>query len=77
MTYKQALAEILGENHAVFSAEKFVGGVYMCPEDAFHGAERHCCLFLPQEESCAACWGHEYQGEEYNENYLENEEEWK
>lgn len=73
MTYKEALAEILGKDHEAFSGE-WVGGVYHCPANAFPGATRH-CPSGSLENSCRACWNREYEGEEYNPNYWDDEEE--
>ena len=75
MTYKEVLAEILGKNHPALSA-RYVGGTYMCPEDAFRGAGKGCCdKYRFQEDSCRDCWNREYQGEEFNSAYWDDEEE--
>lgn len=72
MTYKEALAEIIGKDHENFNAG-FIGGVYDCPGDAFKGVSAKCPVSdLPwQEDRCHACWAREYHGEEFNPEYLE------
>ena len=74
MTYKEALAEILGKDHPTF-ADEYVGGVRDCPANAFYGASRHCPSGCSLEDSCRACWNREYQGEEYNPEYWTDDEE--
>lgn len=72
MTYKEALAEILGKDSSALSA-KWIGGIYKCPEDAFPGASLGCCAGYSGDEMCRACWNREYQGEEFNPDYWDGD----
>ena len=73
MTYRKKLIEIIGEDHLHVTGP-FIGGVYNCPSDAFTGVFTRCPNndFIQQDDKCRACWNQEYQGEEFNPEYLED-----
>lgn len=76
MTYKEALAEILGKDHPALASDN-IGGVYKCPKDAFRGANEECVLDAGPlvDDNCRACWNREYEGEEFKPDYWDDDEE--
>lgn len=71
MTYREALAEIIGKDNKNFG-DMFFGGVSGCPCDAFDGISERCpdSDFIYLNDKCGACWNREYQGEEFIPEYL-------
>lgn len=44
--------------------ERYGGGAYGCPGDYFRGARAADCR-PPSEEQCRACWGADFEDEEW------------